>query len=35
MTILLSREFVKEISVIKSNVFKEFIMTLLASTRIF
>ena len=35
MTILLSWEGVKEIDVTKSNVFKEFVMTLLASTRVF
>ena len=34
MSILLSREGVKVIGVAKSNVFKEFVMTLLASTRV-
>ena len=35
MIILLSKEGVKEIGVTKSKVFEEFVMTLLASTRVF
>ena len=35
MTIMLSREGIKRIAVTKSNVLKEFVMTLLASTRVF
>ena len=35
MKILLSTEVVKKIGVTKSNGFKEFVMTLLASTRVF
>ena len=35
MTIVLSNEGLKGIGVTKSNVFKEFVMNLLASTRVF
>ena len=35
MTNFLSGEVVKGIGVTQSNVFKEFVMTLLASTRVF
>ena len=35
MTLLLAREDVKMIGVTKCNVFKEFFMTLLDSTRVF
>ena len=35
MTLFLSRKVSKGIGVTKSNVFKEFVMTLLASTLVF
>ena len=35
MTLFLSNEGVKGVGVTKSNVFKEFVMNLMASTRVF